>query len=76
MPQNIITRALIASAVLAGLAAPAAADQASVATTAIVEHPALDAARDGRRHGLARFGEDLRHTQLFTDYTCNHSFSS
>ncbi len=59
MPQNIITRALIASAVLVGLAAPVAADQASVATTAIVEHPALDAARDGLRDELAAGGYEV-----------------
>ena len=59
MPQNILTRALTAIAVLAGLAAPAAADQASVATTAIVEHPALDAARDGLRDELAAGGYEV-----------------
>ena len=59
MPQNILTRALTAIAVMAGLAAPAAADQASVATTAIVEHPALDAARDGLRDELAAGGYEV-----------------
>jgi putative ABC transport system substrate-binding protein len=59
MPQNILKRALTAIAVLAGLAAPAAADQASVATTAIVEHPALDAARDGLRDELAAGGYEV-----------------
>lgn len=59
MPQNILTRALTAIAVLAGLAAPATADQASVATTAIVEHPALDAVRDGLRDELAAGGYEV-----------------
>lgn len=60
MPQNILTRALTAIAVLAVLAAQAAAaDQASVATTAIVEHPALDAARDGLRDELAAGGYEV-----------------
>ena len=59
MPQYILKRALTAIAVLAGLAAPAAADQASVATTAIVEHPALDAARDGLRDELAAGGYEV-----------------
>lgn len=38
------------------LAAPAAAQQKSVAVTAIVEHPALDAVRDGVREALAAAG--------------------
>jgi putative ABC transport system substrate-binding protein len=50
---------LAAWAVLAGLAAPVAAQQATVATTAIVEHPALDAARDGLRDELAAGGYEV-----------------
>ena len=38
------------------LAAPAAAQQKSVAVTAIVEHPALDSVRDGVKEGLAAAG--------------------
>ncbi len=47
-----------ASAALAStvLAAPAVAQTRTVAVTAIVEHPALDAARDGVRDGLAAAG--------------------
>lgn len=47
-----------ASAALAStvLAAPALAQTRTVAVTAIVEHPALDAARDGVRDGLAAAG--------------------
>ena len=37
-------------------AAPAAAQQKSVAITAIVEHPALDAVRDGVQEGLKQAG--------------------
>lgn len=47
----------VGAAALAGLLAmPAAAEEVSVAVTAIVEHPALDAARDGIRDGLADLG--------------------
>jgi putative ABC transport system substrate-binding protein len=43
------------------LAAPVAAQQKSVAVTAIVEHPALDAVRDGIKDALAKAGyEDGR----------------
>ena len=46
-----------ALAVLATLAVPAwAADRPLVAVTAIVEHPALDATRDGVKEGLAAEG--------------------
>ncbi|MBN8443775.1 MAG: ABC transporter substrate-binding protein [Thauera sp.] len=38
------------------IAAPAAAQQKSVAVTAIVEHPALDSVRDGVKAGLAAAG--------------------
>ena len=41
---------------LAGAAAPAAAQDVTVAVTAIVEHPALDAVRDGVRDALADAG--------------------
>lgn len=49
---------LAASAALAGIviATPAIAQTRTVAVTAIVEHPALDAARDGVRDGLAAAG--------------------
>ena len=40
----------------AGLSLAAAAQEVTVATTAIVEHPALDAARDGVRDELAAAG--------------------
>ncbi|OZI42067.1 ABC transporter substrate-binding protein [Bordetella genomosp. 5] len=39
-------------------AAPALAQQKSVAVTAIVEHPALDAVRDGVKEGLKQSGFD------------------
>ena len=45
---------LLASAVLAPPLA--AAEMKTVAVTAIVEHPALDAARDGIREALAEAG--------------------
>ena len=38
------------------MAAPAMAADVTVAVTAIVEHPALDATRDGVRDGLAKAG--------------------
>ncbi|TCT12655.1 putative ABC transport system substrate-binding protein [Tepidamorphus gemmatus] len=53
-----------ATALVGLLALPAAAEEVSVAVTAIVEHPALDAARDGIRDGLAdlgfKVGENLK----------------
>jgi putative ABC transport system substrate-binding protein len=50
---------LIAAAILAQSAGLAvAADAVKVAVTAIVEHPALDAARDGIRDGLKAAGWD------------------
>ncbi|WP_414639910.1 ABC transporter substrate-binding protein [Arenibaculum sp.] len=53
-----------ATAALAVLATPAFAQTKSVAVTAIVEHPALDAARDGVRDALKdagfREGENLQ----------------
>ncbi len=45
-----------ATLALAAFAAPAAANTRSVALTAIVEHPALDAARDGVRDELKAAG--------------------
>ncbi len=45
-----------AVAVSASLALPAVAQQKSVAVTAIVEHPALDAVRDGVKEALADAG--------------------
>src|SRR5215211_6374290 len=49
--------ALLAAAAAAALAWPAAAqDKVTVAVTAIVEHPALDAARDGIKAALAEAG--------------------
>lgn len=50
--------AALLSALLLSLAiaAPARAQQKSVAVTAIVEHPALDSVRDGVREGLAAAG--------------------
>lgn len=52
-------RILFAAAVLAQSAGLAvAADAVKVAVTAIVEHPALDAARDGVRDGLKAAGWD------------------
>ena len=45
------------AAAVTGLAGPALAqDQPLVAVTAIVEHPALDAARDGVKEALAEEG--------------------
>jgi putative ABC transport system substrate-binding protein len=56
-------RLVLALAATAALIAPASAKSVKVAVTAIVEHPALDACRDGIRDGLAaagyRVGENL-----------------
>jgi putative ABC transport system substrate-binding protein len=56
--MQIIRRTLAAGAVLALLSAAApAADKAVVAVTAIVEHPQLDAVRDGVKAALAQAGD-------------------
>ena len=47
---------LLALAASAALVLPAQAKDVTVAVTAIVEHPALDAARDGVRDALAEAG--------------------
>jgi putative tryptophan/tyrosine transport system substrate-binding protein len=47
---------LIALAATVALSLPARADEVTVAVTAIVEHPALDAARDGVKDALAAAG--------------------
>lgn len=62
MPLARICLALAGALTLSfALAAPAAAQQKSVAVTAIVEHPALDAVRDGIKDALAKAGyEDGR----------------
>ena len=54
--QHRFTGVLTVWTILAGLVAPAAAEEVTVATTAIVEHPALDAVRDGLRDELAAGG--------------------
>ena len=62
--RTAITGLSAAALTAAGLAFAAAAQEVTVATTAIVEHPALDAARDGVRDELAaagyKEGENLR----------------
>lgn len=64
--MHTIRLALAASAVLA-LLSPAvpAADKAVVAVTAIVEHPQLDAVRDGVRAALAQAGYTEGETLVF-----------
>lgn len=54
----VAATAALAALALAGptLTGPAAADQITIATTYIVEHPALDAVRDGLRDELAKLG--------------------
>ncbi|MEZ5839503.1 MAG: ABC transporter substrate-binding protein [Hyphomicrobiales bacterium] len=47
---------LLGLAAAAAIALPARAETVTVAVTAIVEHPALDACRDGIRDGLAAAG--------------------
>lgn len=47
---------LLALAAASALVMPAKADEVTVAITAIVEHPALDAARDGVKAALAEAG--------------------
>ncbi|MFT2213688.1 ABC transporter substrate-binding protein [Rhizobium giardinii] len=47
---------LLALAATVALALPARADEVTVAVTAIVEHPALDAVRDGVKEALAAAG--------------------
>lgn len=51
-----LERMVAAAALCATFAMPAFAQTKSVAVTAIVEHPALDAARDGVRDALAEAG--------------------
>lgn len=55
---------LIALAATVALSLPARADEVTVAVTAIVEHPALDAVRDGVKEALAvagyKEGENLK----------------
>ncbi len=47
---------LVALAATVAFTLPARADEVTVAVTAIVEHPALDAARDGVKDALAAAG--------------------
>ena len=54
--RSVFTGLSAAVLAVAGLSLPAAAQDVTVATTAIVEHPALDAARDGVRDELAAAG--------------------
>ncbi len=54
--RTAITGLSAAALTAAGLTLSAAAQEVTVATTAIVEHPALDAARDGVRDELAAAG--------------------
>ncbi|MDH3596111.1 MAG: ABC transporter substrate-binding protein [Rhodospirillales bacterium] len=63
--QHRFSGVLAVWAILAGLAAPAAAQEATVATTAIVEHPALDAVRDGLRDELAAGGYEVGRNLTF-----------
>lgn len=49
-------RKLLLALSIAVMATPAAAAEITIAVTAIVEHPALDAARDGVKEGLAAAG--------------------
>ncbi|HRP24459.1 MAG TPA: ABC transporter substrate-binding protein [Thauera sp.] len=57
MRFKITRNALFGALALAfAMTAPAHAQQKSVAITAIVEHPALDAVRDGVKQGLAEAG--------------------
>jgi putative tryptophan/tyrosine transport system substrate-binding protein len=54
--RTVLTGLSAAALTAAGLSLAAAAQEVTVATTAIVEHPALDAARDGVRDELAAAG--------------------
>ena len=56
MPHSFFRPRLAALALAAAFAAPAFAADKSVALTAIVEHPALDAARDGVKDELKAVG--------------------
>lgn len=49
-------RKLLLALTVASLATPTIAAEITIAVTAIVEHPALDAARDGVKEGLAAAG--------------------
>jgi len=49
-------RKLLLALSIAALSTPAIAADITIAVTAIVEHPALDAARDGVKEGLAAAG--------------------
>ena len=60
----------LSAATAAGPALPAAAAEVNVATTAIVEHPALDATRDGVRDELTEAGyEDGKNLRFNNEST-------
>lgn len=64
---RLATHAVLAATGLAAIATPAgAAEKVSVAVTAIVEHPALDAVRDGVRDELAANGYKAGENLTFT----------
>ncbi|KGM30896.1 ABC transporter substrate-binding protein [Inquilinus limosus] len=72
--MQIIGRALAAGAALALLSATAsAADKAVVAVTAIVEHPSLDAVRNGVKTALAEAGYREGDTLVFQYETAQGS---
>jgi len=56
MQSKLSIRTLVAGLLVAGLMAHAPAWSQSVAVTSIVEHPALDAVRDGVKEALAEAG--------------------
>ena len=56
MQSKLSVRTLVAGLLVAGLMAHAPAWSQSVAVTSIVEHPALDAVRDGVKEALAEAG--------------------
>lgn len=63
----LVRRAMLGLMAASALAAPSlAADQVTVAVTAIVEHPALDAARDGIKAALAEAGYKEGENLTFT----------
>lgn len=70
--MRIIHRTLAAAFVLLSPAAPAA-DKAVVAVTAIVEHPSLEAVRDGVRAALAQAGYREGDTLVFRYETAQGS---
>ncbi len=68
---------ILALAAASAIVLPAKAETVTVAVTAIVEHPALDAARDGVKAALAeagyKEGENLKFHAVRPGRRCRHA---